>query len=206
MQHEITFIERYVHIVETLFQREDVRKPQPLAARDAFARRDNYGSVFGIFRRGISVRGFRRHTCPERRTVLADNAFEFVVAVLQRFGAADDGVFGLELVEPDFVVLVITPDHRDRIGRIIDQNLRVDTRRRDVQAVVIHELRIVRRLLQETVVGVETLFTWSIQTSLFNAINIVFVIDCSLLVFTFAGKQPLVLVGMLCQILGLCLR
>ena len=34
----------------------------------------------------------------------------------------------------------------------------VDTRRRDVQAVVIHELRIVRRLLQETVVGVETLF------------------------------------------------
>lgn len=37
---------------------------------------------------------------------------------------------------------------------------------------------------------------------LFNAINIVFVIDCSLLVFTFAGKQPLVLVGMLCQILG----
>ena len=158
MQHEITFIERYVHIVETLFQREDVRKPQPLAARDAFARRDNYGRVFGIFRRGISVRGFRRHTCPERRTVLADNAFEFVVAVLQRFGAADDGVFGLELVEPDFVVLVITPDHRDRIGRIIDQNLRVDTRRRDVQAVVIHELRIVRRLLQETVVGVETLF------------------------------------------------
>ena len=89
--------------------------------------------------------------------MLSDHAFEFVVTVLQRFGTAYQRVFRLELVERDYVVVVIPSHHVDRVGRVVDQHFRVDTCRCYVQFVVINELRIIDDLFQKAVIGVKTL-------------------------------------------------
>ena len=150
-EHEAATLHRHVQLVERLLQADDVVHAELHATGllVGLTRCAEHRGGGGVLVRGEGVRRLRElgHVDGSRMGIL--HTADLVVGDGVKLIVGDRGRLGLELVELDGDVAICQFLHRQWIGRVVDEHVRVASHIDQVDHVVVHDAGVVGDAIEE---------------------------------------------------------